>query len=262
MNPVLLKELRQAMRSQFLIGMVVMLLILLFTVALFFLVRHDLLGSLTPSPQIGIRLLQAFLSILTVSSVLLIPAYIGIRLAVERRKHDLDLMFVTTLSPGQIVRGKLASGVYLTVMVFSVCTPFVSFTNLMRGVDAPTIVFILFCLFAAVCLSVQATIMFACLPLNLFFKTFAGMVLAVGLSALCATLLLFFSQLLQTGVGALAEKPRFWMNFVVTTFWTLCGIGLLQVISASLLVTTPLPRGCSKEPTANTADIPEPPAST
>ncbi len=258
MNPVLLKELRQAMRSQFLIGTLVLLLIVLFTVSLFFLVRHDLLLSRAQPQQIGIQLLQAFLIVLTVTSVLCIPTYIGVRLAAERRKHDLDLMFVTTLSSGQIVRGKLFCGVYLTVMVFSVCTPFMAFTNLLRGVDTPTIVFILFCLFAAVCLAVQATILIACLPLNVFFKTLIGIVFAAGLLALCGGLLMFFSHLLQTGIGTLMERPRFWMNFVMTMLWTLCGIGLLQVVSASLIVSTPLPRGDANEASARTAETSEP----
>lgn len=263
MNPILLKELRQAMRSQFLIRLLGLLLAILFLVSLLLLMRHDLIWSRAQPKQIGMHLFEAFLMILTVISVLFVPLYVGIRLAMERREHDLDLIFVTTLGAGQIVRGKLFCGAYLALMIFSMCAPFMAFTSLLRGVDLPTIFFILFCLFAVVCLAIQAAILFACLPFNWFFKTLTGLLFTAGLAVLSGGLILFSCRMLQTGVGTMLGKLHFWIGFGMTMLLIACGIRLLQVMSVSLIIADNRPRGyfnevIKTETATLTRSVPEP----
>ena len=86
-------------------------------------------------------------SSLPLASIFFIPLYVGIRVAAERQENNPDLLYVSTLSPARIIRGKFFCGAYMALLFFSACMPFMAFTNLLRGVDLPTVFFILFYLF-------------------------------------------------------------------------------------------------------------------
>src|SRR5881394_64186 len=126
-NPVLLKELRQAVRSHALNGMLMLLLILLFLSALSVFATHGF--SATANQQLGRWTFQVLLIVLTAISLLFVPLYTGVRLASERLESEVDLMFSTPLPTTRIVRGKLFCGAYLAAMFFSVCAPFMAFAT-------------------------------------------------------------------------------------------------------------------------------------
>lgn len=238
MNPVLLKELRQAVRSRILIGTLMSVLGGLFLVSVFYFVRQDLSSGGQP---LGIPVFRALLMILTAISVLFVPLFIGIRLGFERRQDDLDLMFITALSPVRIVRGKLLCGVYLVAMFFSICSPFMVFTNLLRGVDLPTIFFVLICLFSVSCLAIQVAIFVACLPLHWFFKNVSGLIFAAMLVGACLGLARLFLRLLGTGIGM--QSVSFWFGFVMSLLLVAAAVGVLQLLSLSLIMADNRPRG-------------------
>src|SRR5262245_10697435 len=108
MNPVLVKELRQAMRNRFLTGTLMVLLVLLFAASLGPVMRENFVS--VKDGQLGRTLCRMLLLVLIGASFLFIPLYTGLRMTMERRQSDLDLMFVTTLRPKRIIRGKLLCG--------------------------------------------------------------------------------------------------------------------------------------------------------
>ena len=71
------------------------------------------------------------------------PLYAGIRLSLERNDSNLDLLYITTIRPGAIVRGKYFASLALTLLIFSACMPFIVFTYLLRGVNLVSIFWIL-----------------------------------------------------------------------------------------------------------------------
>jgi len=243
LNPVLLKELRQSMRSRVLTGTLMLLLGLLFAASLVAVMRQ----SFVPDRLMGLSICREMLLILMGASFLFIPLYIGFRLAAERRQSDLDLMFATTLAPGRIVRGKLLCGAYLAVLFFSVCMPFMTFSSLLRGVDLPTIFFILICLYGMVCLAVQLAILLACLPIHSISKAVAGILFIAGLIFAGWMLIAFFFNLLQSGVGGLMSGLNFWIGFVMLMGLVVGGVQVLHVMSISMLVLDNRPRGYFNE---------------
>jgi hypothetical protein len=243
LNPVLLKELRQAVRSQILIGMLMLVLAVLFLISLLFLARQDLFPS--ADGQLGREVFSALLIILTLISVLFVPLYVGLRLALERRQSNFDLMFFTALAPAKIAQGKLFCGAYLLAMFFSVGAPFMVFTNLLRGVDLPTILFVLICLYAVACLAIQAAIFVACLPLQTLFEIFSGLVFVGTLFAASVGVMLVFLNLIVSGVGS--RGGSFWLGFAVSIFLILGGIRLLYCMSVSLITADNRPRGYFNE---------------
>jgi hypothetical protein len=244
-NPVLLKELRQAMRSRVLTGMLLLLLAMLFMGAVVFMAGRSFLAD--DSQQLGQPVCRIFLVILTLSTLLFVPLYIGVRLAVERIQSNLDLMFVTTLTPGRIVRGKWMCGAYLTAMFFSVCMPFMVFTNFLRGVDVPTVLFGLICLYCVVCLAIQAAIFFACLPVHGALKSLVGLVFVLGLLGLNWGLIAFFFGLLQDGVGAMMKSLSAWVGCAGLGLLMLGAIRALHSMSVTMIVTDSRPRGYFNE---------------
>lgn len=209
-NPILLKELRQAMHSRIFIGMLMTLLVALLLVATALAAGQgitEIRGWL-----VGQSMFNAFLIVLAVISLVFIPLYTGVRLAAER--HRLDLMFYTLVSDAKIVRGKLSSGVYLSVLFFSVCMPFMTFSSLFGGVDLPTVSFVLAVLFTAVCVAILAAVAIGSMPLYLFPKAFVGLVFTIALVVGCGFLLFFFFGVVRSGVGMLMHSGHFWSGFI------------------------------------------------
>src|SRR5260221_5956296 len=168
LNPVVIKELRQSVRSWAVTGMLLLFLTVLFIRSLVFLISQSFDNN--PSQELGGPMFQTFAAILTFASVVFIPLYLGIRVAVERADSNPDLLYISTITPGRIIRGKFLCGAYMTMLFFSACMPFMAFTNLLRGVDLPSVFFILFYLFLVVCAANMIAIFLACLPISRPFK--------------------------------------------------------------------------------------------
>lgn len=146
MNPILVKETRQALKSrQF--GTTFALLLLagwlwsLFGIAL--------IGPAISYTARGADLFVAYYTILAFPLLVIVP-YSALRsLAVEREDGTYELMSVTTLRPRQIVAGKLGSAAVQTIVYLSAISPFLAFTYLLRGIDFFTILYVTGCLVLA-----------------------------------------------------------------------------------------------------------------
>lgn len=244
LNPIVIKELRQAVRNRAVAGMLMLLLTVLFLTSLSFLITQSF--DVDMNDQLGGSMFSTFMVILAFASILFIPLYIGIRVAVERQENNPDLLYASTLSPEQIIRGKFLCGAYMALLFFSACMPFMAFTNLLRGVDLPTVFFILFFLFIVVCMMNQLAIFFACLPMSRpfkillalygFFQCFGLIIPAIGISF----------EMMRSGVGAMMTEPNFW-------FGTLTAIGLCAAITGLFFV---LSVALVSPPSANRAWLP------
>ena len=105
LNPIVIKELRQAVQGKFLAAVLLIFLgIQLLTVGLF--LTNE---SVSWSFDAGRNIFKTLASMLLVICLILVPAYTGLRLAIERSDANVDLLFITTLRPrlhhlGQILR--------------------------------------------------------------------------------------------------------------------------------------------------------------
>ena len=107
-NPVVVKELRQAMRSWAVPVMGQLFLLVLLGACVLMLAGHSARATLDTA--VGRQVFFFFYGVLTWSCLCFIPLYVGVRLASERQPDQLDLLYVSTLSAGQIVRGKVGGG--------------------------------------------------------------------------------------------------------------------------------------------------------
>jgi len=233
LNPVVVKELRQAVRSWAVTGTLLLFLIVLFGTALVMLVSSTV--QTYANKRLGSDIFQAFLVILATASLGFIPLYLGVRLALERQENNLDLLYITTLTPGRVIRGKFFCGAYMAVLFFSACMPFMAFCSLLRGVDLPSIFMVLACLFLLVCAMNQVAIFLACLPVSRPFR----ILLALGGIGLCISTIFpvaFISfQMMRLGIGAMMSTRGFWSGFAVSVGLIFAAVLLMYFLSVALI---------------------------
>jgi len=231
-NPVVVKEFRQAVRSRLVIA--VLLLFLLINLAV-------LGGYLALSPQAatsadGGRNVFAFLvSVLFITCLGFVPLYTGARLSLERNDVNSDLLFITTITPGAMIRGKYLTAMALTLLIFSACMPFLVFTYLLRGIDLPTIFYVL----AIGFLSCSAANAVGVLAGSVPGSWFGRFLLAVGLLiVLLYSIVLILSwisfSMMFGGFGPMVG-PQFWATFGTWVLMIAMGIGLFHVFSVALI---------------------------
>jgi hypothetical protein len=233
LNPVVIKELRQSVRSWAVTGMLLLFLAVLFCTAMIFLVTQAF--ELNIDRSLGEKVFSTFLVILTGASLLFIPTYVGARLAGERQESNLDLLYVTALTPRRIILGKLLCGVYMAVLFFSTCMPFMVFTNLLRGIDLPTIFFILACLFIVLCVAIQVAIFLACLPIAKLWKILIALISLVAVFVLTGILVGVLIGSATSGIGSTMGGREFWISFLSWCAVALAALLLFYFLSVAAI---------------------------
>lgn len=231
LNPIVIKELRQAVRSWAVTGMLLLFLVVLFVASVVFLA----MGSYDQDTALGSQMFSAFTVILAIASVLFIPLYMGIRVASERQENNPDLFYISTLTPARIIRGKFLCGLYMAVLFFSACMPFMAFTNLLRGVDLPTIFFILFCLFLAVCAANMIAIFLGCVSASRPFKILIALFGIIGSFWLVIPLIGYSLFFLNSGIATSMGGSRFWVTMLTVIAIGVAVTGLFFVLSVGMV---------------------------
>ena len=233
LNPIVVKELRQAVRSRAVTIMLLLFLAGLFITSLGFLISQSF--EVDANLRLGGSMFSAFAGVLAFCSLLFIPLYLGIRVAVERQTFNQDLLYVSTLSPARIIFGKFLCGAYVTGLFFSACMPFMAFTNLLRGVDLPTVFFILAYLYLAVCAVNQGAIFLACLPVSLPVKILFAIIGLGFCVSLAGSLVGYSFLMMEEGVGAMMSHTAFWSGMLTFLAVIVAVTGLFFVLSVALI---------------------------
>ncbi len=231
-NPVAVREFRQAVQSRWVV--VVLMLFLLVNLAIVggFLLLFE---ARSPAGPAGGLVFGVLLSVLAITCLFFVPAYTGIRLSLERSRADIDLCFITALTPGAVVRGKYLAAMALTLLIFSVCMPFMVLTYLLRGIDLPTIFLILASCFV-LCAAANAA--------GLCAGAVSGGWLLRGLAVVAVLYFLFSAGGGLLGIVTLLSYGDFAMYSGGLSMWASWGtfllgraltIGLMYVLAVALL---------------------------
>jgi hypothetical protein len=141
LNPILVKETRQALKSrQF--GITFALLLICGW-------AWSILGIALSGPDIwygapGADMFFGYYAVLAFPLLVIVPFGAFRSLAGEQEDKTYELMSISTLTPRQIVGGKLGSAVLQMLIYLSAITPCLAFTYLLRGIDFPSILFVVF----------------------------------------------------------------------------------------------------------------------
>lgn len=136
-NPLLMKELRQTVRSRIYVYVFMTILFICFFIMSLFLLMQQ--GEARSSYGVGAT---SFL-------ILFVPFYIVALLGVpmtaflsqlqEMEQDCLELIQVTNLTTGQIIRGKIYAGVVKLLLFLTALIPFFAFSYLLRGISIVSI---------------------------------------------------------------------------------------------------------------------------
>lgn len=145
LNPILVKEARQALKSpQF----VVTFGLLLLAAWIWSVFGVALLGPSALYGARGSEMFRPYYVMLAFPLLVVVPFGAYRSLSAEREDRTFELLYISTLRPWQIISGKLASASLQMLLYLSAITPCLAFTYLLRGIDVPTI----FVLVAWLCL--------------------------------------------------------------------------------------------------------------
>ncbi|QDU57131.1 ABC transporter permease [Aeoliella mucimassa] len=136
LNPILVKETRQALKSRQFGLAFVLLLIVCWLITIFAMTTA---GPGVYYSAVGRSLLMWYYIVLIFPMIVMVPFAAFRSLSGEREENTYDLLRVSTLSPHQIVRGKLASAIVQDGVYLSAVAPCIAFTYLLRGIDVLTI---------------------------------------------------------------------------------------------------------------------------
>jgi hypothetical protein len=140
LNPILVKECRQALKSK---QFVITFSLVLLCAWLWSIAGIAMLGPGVYYSFDGTEMFYGYYMILAFPLLVIVPYGAFRSLAGEREDRTFELLSITTLSPRQIVSGKLASAVVQMVVYLSAVSPCLTFTYMLRGIDIVSIVFIL-----------------------------------------------------------------------------------------------------------------------
>lgn len=228
-NPIVVKELRQAVQSRFVIATLLTLLsVQIVAIGIYILASGSSLFGFDAGRQAFLMLFAVLQSI----GMIFTPLYTGARLAAERSDTNVDLLFITTIKPRSIIAGKMFTAVTLTALIYSACMPFMTFTYFLRGIDLPSIFISLGVGFVVVIACVQAAVFVALIPVNRALKVIFGLVALIAFGVAYFVTMFGVNDLI--GRGFLARFS--WQLAVLLGVLTVFLIGLLFMMSVALIM--------------------------
>ncbi len=140
MNPILVKEMRQALKSrQFVVTFMLLLVVawIVSAAAAIFAPAAMEFGSA------GHTLFLIYYGILAFAVIVIVPFGAHRSMLTERDQNTYELLSISSLTPRQIVNGKLLSAMVQSFVYYSAITPFIAFASLLQGFDLPLSLFLL-----------------------------------------------------------------------------------------------------------------------
>ncbi|HQU42222.1 MAG: hypothetical protein B7Z73_19900 [Planctomycetia bacterium 21-64-5] len=215
LNPILVKETRQALKSrQFVIT---------FTLVLVLAWIWSILGVSLIGPSIfyaarGFDMFLGYYVILAVPMLVVVPFGAFRSLASEREDGTFEMLSITTLRPRQIVGGKLGSAVLQMLVYLSAVAPCLAFTYMLRGIDAPTIVYVICCFFLASLGASVIGLVVATLTQDKHWQIVLSVLYLFGLAFLLFNALtIAFALMMQSGTPAFQDREFWIVNAIMLT---------------------------------------------
>jgi len=208
LNPILVKETRQALKSRQFLLTFGLLLIAAWGWSLIGLVMMEVDGGYG---QAGPGMFMGYYCIMAAAIGVFVPFGAFRSLAGEQEDRTYELLSITGLGPRQIVSGKLGSAAVQIVIYMSAIAPCLAFTYMLRGISMPMILLaVIYTVLGSLGLSVIG-LLAGTLTGEKHWQVLLSVVLIVGL------LIVFFSAVGMTGELAFDsnvpfDSSEFWMT--------------------------------------------------
>lgn len=210
LNPILVKEARQALKSrQFLITFILLLLCGWGWSLLYLAIQYSIIGEgIFYAPQ-GAPMLTGYYWVLSFPLLVIVPFTAFRSLSAEREDGTFELVAITTLRPRQIVGGKLGSAVLQMLVYLSALTPGMAFTYMLRGVDILLILMTCFYLFLTSIFLAVIGLVLATVTTSRHWQMVLGIIFILGLVILFLYAGIGATMAINSGVLPY-DQPDFW----------------------------------------------------
>ncbi|MGE0084232.1 MAG: hypothetical protein AB7S75_07390 [Desulfococcaceae bacterium] len=234
LNPIVVRELRQAVQSRVLVGMLMLFLGIMLLVMAFVITGSHKTGiNMDRAANLGRDAFEILFGVLVFSVILFVPVYTGARMSLERSAENMDLLFATAILPGTVIRGKLYAGLVITLLFFSACLPFMTLTWFLRGVDLPSVFVILCMAFLGIAASIQFALCMGCSSYNRFFRMVLGIITLGLLISEGSAIVALARDMLRSGVGSRIAGMDFWQTALPALLLTTLAAGFFYTIAVA-----------------------------
>jgi hypothetical protein len=211
-NPIVVKEVRQALKSRQFVGTFFLLLLAAWGGSIF---GVSYLGESIDYGSPAATFYGGFLFALCFASLVIVPFSAFRSVVEERTETTLELLQITALSPLQIVRGKTASAMVQVLVYFCAIAPFIAFTALLPGFDVVQVAFsLVMLLITSLCFSMVA------LAIGAHTRKTTSQSLATILVVVLASIgmMIFFGFMTAAGEGIRFDEPETWWALALFVF--------------------------------------------
>jgi hypothetical protein len=211
-NPIVVKEVRQALKSRQFVITFLLLLLAAWAGSIF---GVSYLGESIDYGSAAVTFYAGFLFALCTASLVIVPFSTFRSIVEERTETTLELLQITALSPMQIVRGKTLSAMVQVLVYYCAIAPFIAFTALLPGFDVVHVTFSLVMLFiTALCFSIVALAIGAQARNTTFQALSSLFVIAVAFGGM----LTFFGFMTAAGRGIPFDDSDTWWALALVVF--------------------------------------------
>jgi len=130
-NPVFVREVRRLIKSRAFVVTFLLMLFFCWVVSVFLTFQYS---SSIAFVEAGGSFCLAYLNILAIPLFFVIPLTLFNATTSEHSQETLEMMMITTLSPGGVLKGYFLMGLAHSLVYCSAVVPFISFSFLLRGV--------------------------------------------------------------------------------------------------------------------------------
>jgi hypothetical protein len=211
-NPIVVKEVRQALKSRQFVGTFLLLLLAAWAGSVF---GVSYLGESIDYGSPALTFFAGFLFALCAASLVIVPFSTFRSVVEERTETTLELLQITELSPVQIVRGKTLSAMVQVLVYYCAIAPFIAFTALLPGFDVFHVAFSLaMLLITALCFSMVALAIGAYARKTTSQSVSSILVIAMAFGGMVG----FFSFMTAAGEGIRFDEPDTWWTLALVVF--------------------------------------------
>ncbi len=186
MNPILVKETRQALKSRSFVATFMLLLIASWLICIF---GSTMSGQNLEYGTPGREFFQAFYVVLSAAVLVIVPFTAYRSLLTEQDAQTYELLSITSLTPRQIVLGKLSNSIVQILVYYCAIAPFIAFTSLLQGFDLVSMVVLLLILLGTSILLCTFTLMLSTVASNRQVQTLSSLFIMGGLATAFSSIL-------------------------------------------------------------------------
>ena len=216
-NPILVKEVRQSLKSRAFVTTFFLLLLGSWMISAIGLLAA---GPAVEYGRVGQYFFIFYFGALCIALGAVVPYNAFRSLLNERDDNTFELLSITSLSPGQIVRGKWTCALVQALLFYSAIIPFIAFSSLLQGFN---VVQALLLLVAALYGSVGLSITTLMLSTTVKQKTWQGLVSMLVMGGLGGAIAMTIS--------GLSSLMVFQLPLDMPAFWWVVGVGVLISLS-------------------------------